>query len=67
MWEKLQKYLKETAGELRKMTWPTKDELIGSTVVVIVTSLIIAVFIGIVDWALSSLVKMIFTSAGQGG
>jgi preprotein translocase subunit SecE len=67
MWEKLQKYLKETAGELRKMTWPTKDELIGSTVVVIVTSLIIAVFIGIVDYGLSTLVKWIFTGTGQGG
>ena len=66
MWEKLQKYLKETMAELRKMTWPTKDELIGSTVVVIVTSLIIVVFIGIVDRALTALVTFIF-STGQGG
>jgi preprotein translocase subunit SecE len=66
MWEKLQKYLKETLSELRKMTWPTKDELIGSTVVVIVTSLIIAIFIGIVDRGLSALVTFIFSSR-QGG
>jgi len=31
--EKIQKYLKETSAELRKMTWPTKEELIGSTMV----------------------------------
>jgi preprotein translocase subunit SecE len=66
MWEKLQKYLKETLGELRKMTWPTKDELVGSTVVVIVTSLIIAIFIGLVDRTLTALVTFIFSS-GQGG
>ena len=29
-------------AELRKMTWPTKDELIGSTIVVVVVSLIVA-------------------------
>ena len=67
MWDKIQKYLKETLSELRKMTWPTKDELVGSTIVVIVTSLIIAAFIGVVDWGLSSLVKLIFNVSGQGG
>ncbi len=65
MWEKVKRYSKETVAELRKMTWPTKDELIGSTVVVIVTSLIIAVFIGVVDRILTFLVTLIFTS-GQG-
>jgi preprotein translocase subunit SecE len=60
MLEKIKRYLKETAAELRKMTWPTKDELIGSTVVVIVVSLIVAVFIGVVDRVLTLMIRTIF-------
>ena len=60
MLDKIKKYLKETAAELRKMTFPTRDELVGSTVVVIVVSLIVAVFIGIVDRILTFMIKTIF-------
>jgi preprotein translocase subunit SecE len=47
-------------AELRKMTWPSRDELVGSTVVTVVVSLIVAVFIGIVDRLLLIVVKQIF-------
>ena len=59
--KKIQKYLKETMAELRKMTWPTKDELIGSTIVTIVVSSIVAAFIGIVDRILTLGITSIFT------
>ena len=59
--EKLQKYLKETMAEMRKMTWPTKDELIGSTIVVVVVSLIVSIFIGLVDRGLTAVIKQIFS------
>ena len=58
--EKIQKYLKETMAELRKMTWPTKDELMGSTIVTVVVSFIVAIFIGIVDRILTLGVTTIF-------
>ena len=58
--EKIKKYLKETMAELRKMTWPTKDELVGSTIVTVVVSSIVAVFIGIVDRILILLIRLIF-------
>ena len=64
--DKLKKYLKETVGELRKMTWPTKDELIGSTIVTVVVSLIVAIFIGVVDRGLAFVVRMVF-GGGVGG
>ena len=57
---KIEKYFKETLAELKKMTWPTKDELIGSTIVTVVVSLIVAIFIGIVDQILLVIVKAIF-------
>ena len=62
--EKISKFLKEVNAELRKVTWPTKDELVGSTIVVIVVSIVLAVFIGIVDRVLSFLVQAIFGGAG---
>ena len=64
--KKIEKYIKETLAELRKMTWPTKDELIGSTIVTVVVSLIVAIFIGIVDRILLFVIQSIF-GTGIGG
>ncbi len=64
--EKIRKFLKEVNAELRKVTWPTKDELIGSTIVTIVVSVVVAVFIGIVDRVLSVVIRSIF-GGGIGG
>ncbi|MDD3732392.1 MAG: preprotein translocase subunit SecE [candidate division Zixibacteria bacterium] len=64
--QKIKKYLKETMAELRKMTWPTKDELIGSTIITVVVSLIVSIFIGIVDRILSLVIRTIF-GGGLGG
>ena len=58
--QKIQKYLKETMAELRKMTWPSKDELIGSTIVTVVVSFIVAIFIVIVDRILTFGITSIF-------
>ena len=58
--EKIKKFLKEVVAELRKVTWPSKDELIGSTIVTIVVSCIVAIFIGIVDRVLTLAVQTIF-------
>jgi len=65
--EKVKQYLKDTMGELRKMSWPTKDELIGSTIVTVVVSVIISVFIGAVDRILVLLMQAIFGSGGANG
>jgi preprotein translocase subunit SecE len=54
------KFLKEVRAELNKVTWPTKNELIGSTIVTVVVTLIISIFIGIVDRVLSLITKNIF-------
>lgn len=58
--EKVKKFLKEVNAELRKVTWPTKDELIGSTIVVVIVSLVVAIFIGIVDRVLTAVIRSIF-------
>jgi preprotein translocase subunit SecE len=60
--EKIKKYVRESIGEMRKMTWPTKDEIVGSTIVTVVTCVIVSLFIGIVDRALSFLITFVFAT-----
>ena len=46
-------YVKDVRVEMSKVTWPSRNELRDSTLVVIVMVFLVAVFIGIVDRALS--------------
>jgi preprotein translocase subunit SecE len=59
MLEKLKLFLKEVRSELTKVTWTTREELIYSTLIVILVSIVVSVFIGIVDVALSNLAAML--------
>ena len=52
-------FLREVRVELRKVTWPSRKQTIGSTVVVIVLVLIISAFLGLVDMGLSSLINVV--------
>jgi preprotein translocase subunit SecE len=60
MIERLKTYLAETRTELKKVTWPTRQELRESTRVVIVSTIIVTAFIGVVDQILSRIVKLVF-------
>jgi preprotein translocase subunit SecE len=53
-------FLREVKTELKKVTWPTRKQTMGSTLVVIVLVMIISVFLGIVDMGLSTLVRAVF-------
>lgn len=53
MVEKVKQFALDVKQEMEKVTWPTREELRGSTLVVIVTVLILSVFIGVVDRILS--------------
>jgi len=54
-------FLKEVRIELRNVTWPTKEETVNSTWVVLVTVVLIGVFIWMVDIFLQKLVTMIIS------
>ena len=56
----LREYGKDVRGELSKVSWPTREELRDSTIVVIITVLLVAAFIGIVDQGLNRVVALIF-------
>lgn len=51
--EKLLDYIRESKAELRKVTWPTKKQLIASTVIVVLFSVMAAVYLGLVDLLLT--------------
>lgn len=62
---KVNKYFNDTMQELKKVAWPSKEELIGSTIVVVVMSILVAVFIGVVDQVLNKLVNLLIEVAGS--
>jgi preprotein translocase subunit SecE len=59
MFEKIKKFVKEVRVELTKVTWPTPSELRATTTVVIITTFIMTVFIGLVDFGLGLLIGVL--------
>jgi preprotein translocase subunit SecE len=58
MFNRIKEFFREVKVEVKKVVFPSKDELIGSTWVVIITVLVISLFLGVVDISLSKLVRM---------
>jgi len=59
MFGKIKDFFREVRTEAKKVNYPSKDELMGSTWVVITTVVIVSVFLGIVDVSLSKIVSLI--------
>lgn len=58
MIKKIKEFLKEVKVEIKKVVFPSKDELVGSVWIVIITVVIISLFLGVVDLGLSKLVSV---------
>jgi preprotein translocase subunit SecE len=52
-------FLADVQNELRKSTWPTRGELIESTVVVILSVILFAVFVGLCDTVLRQMIGLL--------
>jgi preprotein translocase subunit SecE len=59
MIQRIKEFLREVRVELKKVVFPSRDELKGSTWVVIITVLLMSFYLGLVDLGLSNLVKML--------
>jgi preprotein translocase subunit SecE len=59
LFQKAINFIKEARAELRKVTWPNRKQLISSTIVVIITVALVAVFLGVVDLIFSRIVTII--------
>ena len=55
---KFQQYIKDVFQEMKKVTWPTREELKGSTIVVIFFAIIMGCFVASMDFLLSQLVAI---------
>jgi len=55
----IRRFYRETVGELRKVTWPTRQEAINLTIIVIVVTFGMSAFLGIVDFLFSRLFALI--------
>jgi preprotein translocase subunit SecE len=53
--ERVTKFLRDARAELRKVTWPNRKELTTYTIVVIVITIIVSLFVGAADWLFSQL------------
>ncbi len=60
MKEKIVNFFNDVVKEMKKVTWPTTDELKESTYVVIVACLIIAAFTYVIDMIINQVFKGIF-------
>ena len=52
-------FLREVKVELKKVVWPSRKQTIGSTIVVLILTMIIAVFLGMIDMGLSGIIRMV--------
>ncbi len=53
-------FFQESYAELRKVTWPSREETVASTKVVIISTLIIAFMLGLVDLVLFQIMDRLF-------
>ncbi|AMV71478.1 preprotein translocase subunit SecE [Desulfuromonas carbonis] len=56
---KATQFLSNVKGELEKVTWPTRKDTYASTLVVISLVMAVAVFLWVVDSALSTLIRLL--------
>lgn len=57
--DKAVQFLREVKVELKKVTWPSRKQTMGSTVVVIILVTIISLFLGLVDAGLGGLIRAV--------
>ena len=58
--EKISRFFRDVRSEMKSVTWPTKDDLKEGTIVVVVMSAIVAVFLSIVDLGFNKIIGLLF-------
>ena len=54
----LQRFLRETIGELRKVTWPTRQEAVNMTIIVIIVMTVVSLFLWLIDLGATRLIGL---------
>ncbi|MFH1406384.1 MAG: preprotein translocase subunit SecE [Candidatus Omnitrophota bacterium] len=56
---KIKSFLKESTAELKKVSWSSRQELIGATLVVLASTAVLALFIFIIDTAVARAITLV--------
>jgi preprotein translocase subunit SecE len=59
IFQRIKRWFKETAGELRKVTWPTREEALALTRIVLIVTIIMSAILGILDFIFARLVGLL--------
>lgn len=59
--QRTKSFLKEVEIETKKVTWPSKGELYGSTAVVITVTVVLSAMLGVADGALAKVIQMMLS------
>ena len=58
--DSIERCFKETIGELRKVSWPTRKEALGLTAIVLVVLFVMSMYLGLLDFIFTRLFALIF-------
>jgi len=64
-WNKSKTFFSEVVSEMKKVTFPARDEVVGTTVVVIITSFVFALFLYVADFAIVKAYEQILKVFGS--
>ena len=56
---RLTQYFRETRAELRKVVWPTRQEALNLTIIVVGTVVVMSIFFGAIDYLLTTLFRFL--------
>ena len=58
------KFFHEVRSELTKVIWPSWDDLVGSTIIVLFVIAFFSVYLGVLDFGISQIAKYVFSRFG---
>ncbi|KYD33027.1 preprotein translocase subunit SecE [Geobacillus sp. NFOSA3] len=58
--QRIMNFFKEVAREMKKVSWPSRKELVNYTAIVLATVVFFTVFFAIVDLGISKLIRLVF-------
>ena len=63
-WGRSRRFLSEVRNEMGRVTWPSRKEVYATTLVVILFSVVMGVYLWVVDLTLDALIRSVYRSLG---
>ena len=59
---RVQRYIRESIGELKKVNWPTRQEAINLTIIVLIVTFSMSAILGVLDFFFAKIIALILTA-----